>query len=366
LTPARPPPRPEAYCSWHEVVRAMRHAAGVVEQLAEGSPRVRHRAASGQPALQGIRQRQPTLRGQPQGRRRRTSDLVLLPARKAQHPGRIGLAGPTLARPLAAPQAATLVPDPAGRRRAPRRPPAGPAAAAASAHAPPRGAVLREQVPYCIWRTCHNETGVPARSSAADGRLKLIGLDASSVSRQEITEFASTSRRCVARPCPTRVSGSRAPDRECAARKRRPSPPEPDPTPPGTDRGWSLPASDGSRIGNAGIGRASSSRPAPQPRPPRSSPRRLRIAVHSMTNRSREPDLERGVVEIQSRACSQAPSVPHRASREADDVPTCAQRDPVEVDSRCEAPFSFIHAGRPPSRLLGWSASPLRSLRLSK
>jgi len=51
---------------------------------------------------------------------------------------------------------------------------------------------------------------------------------------------------------------------------------------------------------------------------------------------------------------------------QADGVPTCAQRDPVEVDSRCEAPFSFIHAGRPPSRLLGWSASPLRSLRLSK
>ena len=37
---------------------------------------------------------------------------------------------------------------------------------------------------------------------------------------------------------------------------------------------------------------------------------------------------------------------------QADDVPTCAQGDPVEVDSGCEAPFLLIHAGRPLPRLL--------------
>jgi hypothetical protein len=70
----------------------------------------------------------------------------------------------------------------------------------------------------------------------------------------------------------------------------------------------------------------------------------------------REPDLQRGVVEIQSRAM-----LDKRLQRlielpaQADDVPTCAQGDPVEVDSRCEAPFLLIHAGRPPSGLLARS-----------
>ena len=77
--------------------------------------------------------------------------------------------------------------------------------------------------------------------------------------------LSSTSHRFAARPDPTRVSGPRAPDRERAARAGRPSPPGPDPTPRGPDRGWSLPANDGSRIGNAGIGRASSSPIAGEP-----------------------------------------------------------------------------------------------------
>jgi hypothetical protein len=96
---------------------------------------------------------------------------------------------------------------------------------------------------------------------------------------------SSTSHRFAARPDPTRVSGRRAPDRERAARERCPSPPGPDPTPRGPDRKWSLPANDGSRIGSAGIGRASSP-DRPPATTPRSSPRRFRIAAHSMTNRS--------------------------------------------------------------------------------
>jgi len=98
--------------------------------------------------------------------------------------------------------------------------------------------------------------------------------------------LSSTSHRFAARPDPTRVSGRRAPDRERAARERRPSPPGPDPTPRGPDRGWSLPANDGSRIGSAGIGPSQLIPTGPPATTPRSSPRRFRIAAHSMTNRS--------------------------------------------------------------------------------
>jgi hypothetical protein len=164
--------------------------------------------------------------------------------------------------------------------------------------------------------------------------------------------LSSTSPRVAARPDPTRVSGRRAPDRERAGRERRPSPPGPDPTPPGTDRGWSLPANDGSRTGSAGIGRASASRPAPGHDPaflPSQVQDRRALDDESVV---REPDLQRGVVEVQWRAM-----LDKRLQRlielpaQADDVPTCAQGDPVEVDGRCEAPLLLIHAGRPPYRL---------------
>jgi hypothetical protein len=107
--------------------------------------------------------------------------------------------------------------------------------------------------------------------------------------------LSSTSHRFAARPDPTRVSGRRAPDRERAARERCPSPPGPDPTPRGPDRKWSLPANDGSRIGSAGIGRASSSRPAPGHDPaffPSQVQGRRALDDESVV---RKPDLQRGV-----------------------------------------------------------------------
>lgn len=67
----------------------------------------------------------------------------------------------------------------------------------------------------------------------------------------------------------------------------------------------------------------------------------------------REPDLQRGVVEIQSRAMlGKRLQCLIELPAQAHDVRTCAQGDPVEVDGRCEAPSLLIHAGRQPSRHL--------------
>jgi hypothetical protein len=168
--------------------------------------------------------------------------------------------------------------------------------------------------------------------------------------------LSSTSHRFPAHPDPTRVSGRRAPDRERAGRERRPSPPGPDPTPRGPDRGWSLPANDGSRIGMP-----ESAEPAHPDRPPGHNPAFFPSQVQdrrALDDESvlREPDLQRGVVEIQSRAM-----LDKRLQRlqrlielpaQADDVSTCAQGDPVQVDSRCQALLLLIWSGRPPSRLL--------------
>ena len=137
---------------------------------------------------------------------------------------------------------------------------------------------------------------------------------------------SSTSHRFAARPDPTPVSGRRAPDRERAGREQRPSPPASDPTPRGPDRGWSLPANGGSRIGSAGIGRASSSRPALRPHPAFFTAQVQDRRALDDEAVVREPDLERGVAEIQSRAM-----LDKRLQRlielpaQADDVPARAQ-----------------------------------------
>jgi hypothetical protein len=138
--------------------------------------------------------------------------------------------------------------------------------------------------------------------------------------------LSSTAHRFAARPDPTRVSGRRAPDRERAARERRPSPPGPDPTPRGPDRGWSLPANDGSRIEMPESGE-----PAHPDRPPGHDPAYFPSQVQdrrALDDESvvREPDLQRGMVEIQSRAM-----LDKRLQRlielpaQADDLRTCAQ-----------------------------------------
>jgi hypothetical protein len=106
--------------------------AGVIEQLAEADL-LAVGQAPGQPALQGVRQRQAALRGQSQ--------------------------------------------DDGGDQRL-GQPPAGPAAAAARSRAP-RGAAPGSS-PVLQLAPCHNETGIPTRSSAAGGRLQLVGLDARS------------------------------------------------------------------------------------------------------------------------------------------------------------------------------------------
>jgi hypothetical protein len=89
----------------------MGHAAGVVEQLAEAYP-VAVAQATGQPALQGVRQREAALRGQPQddGGDQRLGHAAGPEAELRTH----RLAGLPVGQAAGGPQAATLVPDPAG------------------------------------------------------------------------------------------------------------------------------------------------------------------------------------------------------------------------------------------------------------
>src|SRR5512132_3866332 len=89
----------------------MRDAGGVVEQLAEAHP-VAIGQRPGQPALQGIRQRQPTLRGQPQddGGDQRLGHAAGPEAQLWPH----RLAGPPVGQAAGGSPAAMLVPDPAG------------------------------------------------------------------------------------------------------------------------------------------------------------------------------------------------------------------------------------------------------------
>jgi hypothetical protein len=91
--------------------RAMGHAAGVVEQLAETDP-VTIGQGPGQPALQGVGQRQPALRDQPKddGGDQRLGHAAGPEAQLRPHRP----AGPPVGHAAGGRQASALVPDPAG------------------------------------------------------------------------------------------------------------------------------------------------------------------------------------------------------------------------------------------------------------